>query len=82
MWSTYVQNCMQWGKIACLRRFELEFKSGPFETGGFGENRQRAGDNGDKRPGSLQTATWLAQLGERRSAEWEVAGSNPGRTNT
>ena len=25
---------------------------------------------------------WLAQLGERRSAEREVAGSNPGRTNT
>ena len=26
--------------------------------------------------------TWLAQLGERWSAEWEVTGSNPGRTNT
>ena len=25
---------------------------------------------------------WLAQLGERRSAEREVVGSNPGRTNT
>ena len=25
---------------------------------------------------------WLAQLGERQSAEREVAGSNPGRTNT
>ena len=24
-------------------------------------------------------AAWLAQLGERRSAEREVAGSNPGR---
>ena len=24
---------------------------------------------------------WLAQLGERRSAEREVAGSHPGRTN-
>ena len=30
----------------------------------------------------LTTATWLAQLGERRSAEQEVAGSNPARTNT
>ena len=30
----------------------------------------------------IQTAALLAQLGERRSAEWEVAGSNPGRTNT
>ena len=28
------------------------------------------------------TAAWLALLGERRSAEREVAGSNPGRTNT
>ena len=27
-------------------------------------------------------AAWQAQLGERRSAEREVAGSNPGRTNT
>ena len=25
---------------------------------------------------------WLAQLGERQSAEREVMGSNPGRTNT
>ena len=31
---------------------------------------------------TLTTAAWLAQLGERRSAEWEVAGSNPGRTST
>ena len=29
-----------------------------------------------------QTAAWLGQLGERRSAEREVMGSNPGRTNT
>ena len=28
------------------------------------------------------TTTWLAQLGERRSTEWEVTGSNPGQTNT
>ena len=29
------------------------------------------------------TAAWLAQLGERlQSAEREVVGSNPGRTNT
>ena len=28
------------------------------------------------------TAAWLAQFGERRSAEREVTGSNPGRTNT
>ena len=30
----------------------------------------------------LQPHAWLAQLGERRSTEREVAGSNPGRTNT
>ena len=28
------------------------------------------------------TAAWLAQLGERRSAEWEVGSSNPSQTNT
>ena len=28
------------------------------------------------------TAAWLAQLGEHRSAEREVAGSNPGQTKT
>ena len=55
---TYVQKCMQWRKwrkIASLWRFELDAKSGPLETGDFGENgdcsensdfgenRQRAG---------------------------------------
>ena len=30
----------------------------------------------------LWTAARLAQLGERRSAEREAVGSNPGRTNT
>ena len=30
----------------------------------------------------LTTVAWFAQLGERRFAEREVAGSNPGRTNT
>ena len=35
------------------------------------------------RKGSInETGTWLVQLGERRSAGPEVAGSNPGRTNT
>ena len=28
------------------------------------------------------TVAWLAQFGERRSTEQEVAGSNPGRTKT
>ena len=32
--------------------------------------------------GEKLTAAWLAQLEERQSAEREVAGSNPGRTNT
>ena len=31
---------------------------------------------------AILTAARLAQLGERRSAEREVASSNPGRTNT
>ena len=30
----------------------------------------------------LFTAAWLAQSGEHRSVEQEVAGSSPGRTNT
>ena len=30
----------------------------------------------------LSDTAWLAQLGERRSTEREVAGSNPGWTNT
>ena len=30
----------------------------------------------------IECTAWLAQLGEHRSAQWEVAGSNPGRTNT
>ena len=30
----------------------------------------------------ISTAAWLAQLGERRSAEQEVTGSKPCRTNT
>ena len=28
------------------------------------------------------TAAWLVQLDNRQSAEWEAAGSSPGRTNT
>ena len=46
----------KWRKIASLWRFELDAKRGALETGdfgkisGFGKNRQRAGDNGDKRP--------------------------------
>ena len=41
---TYVQKCMQWRKwrdwrkIASCWRFKLDAKSGPFETGDFGEN--------------------------------------------
>ena len=30
----------------------------------------------------MLTAAWLAQLGEHRSVEREVAGSSPSRTNT
>ena len=38
--------------------------------------------NGEKKRGWPYLFAWLAQLGERRSAEREVVGSNPGRTNT
>ena len=38
-----------WRNIASLWRFELDAKSGLLETGDFGENRQRAGDNSEKR---------------------------------
>ena len=38
--------------------------------------------NGEKKRGWPYLFTSLAQLGERWSAEREVVGSNPGRTNT
>ena len=38
----------KWRKIASLWRFELNAESGTMETGDFGKNRQRAGDNGAK----------------------------------
>ena len=44
-----------WRKIASFWQFELDAKRGPLETGDFRENRQRAGDNGEKRPGPLAT---------------------------
>ena len=49
---------MQWRKwrtTARLWRIEVDAKSGPLETGDFGKNRQRAGDNDAKRPGPLET---------------------------
>ena len=52
---------MQWRKwrlIARLWRIELDTKSGSLETSDFGENRQRAGDNGDNRPGPLETGNF------------------------
>ena len=51
-----------WRKIASLWRFELDAKSGLLETGDsgengdFGENRPRAGDNGEKRSGPWRLA--------------------------
>ena len=45
-----------WRKIANFWRFELDAKSGLLETGDFGENRQRAGDNGEKRSGPWRLA--------------------------
>ena len=43
---------------------------------------QNVWQKGHKFETAVQAAALLAQLGERRSAEREVAGSNPGRTNT
>ena len=64
----------KWRKIASLWQFELDAKRGPLETGdvgeigGFGENRQRAGDNGDTRPNSLETGNFgeNGDFGENR----------------
>ena len=81
----YVQKCMQWRKwrnwrkIASLWRFELDAKSGPLDAGDFGEigdfgkNRQRAGDNSDKRPRPLETGNF----GERNACngeKWPASG--------
>ena len=43
-----------------------------------------SGCNKNDMLGVIHTPAWLAQLGEHWSAErgWEVAGSNPSRTNT
>ena len=86
--STYVrQECMQrrkWRKIASLWQFELHAKSGPLETGDFGEigdlgkNRQRAANNGEKRPGPLETGDFgknrlrAGDNGEKRPAPLET----------
>ena len=51
----------KWRKIASLWRFGLDAKSGLLEAGDLAKmtilakNRQRAGDNGDKRPAPLET---------------------------
>ena len=54
----------KWRKIASLWQFELDAQSGPLKAGDFGEigdfgkNRQRAGDNSDKRPRPLETGNF------------------------
>ena len=48
---------MQWRKWRNWR-FELDAKRGPLEAGDFGKNRQRAGDNNDKRPRPLETGNF------------------------
>ena len=64
----------KWRKIASLWRFELDAKRGPSETGdfgkisGFGDNRQRAGDNGDKRPDPWETG----DFGENRQGVGDI----------
>ena len=42
----------------------------------------QVGEDSDEAVSERLTAAWLAQLGEHRSAEREVVGSNLGRTNT
>ena len=49
--------------------------------GGKKEGGTEKGGEGGGRHNGLKAA-WLAQLGECRSVEQEVAGSNPSRTNT
>ena len=49
---------MQWRKWRLIARFwrlELDTKSGPLETSDFDQNRQRAGNNGENRPGPSET---------------------------
>ena len=53
-----------------------------FLCGKQGHEARNCRSGGRKSGGQGKSATRLAQLGERRSAEREVAGSNPGRTNT
>ena len=49
-------------------RFELDAKSGPTEAGDFGENRQRAGNNGDKCQGPFVTGNFgeNGEIGKNR----------------
>ena len=75
---------MQWRKIASLWRFKLDTKSGPLETGDFGEigdfseNLQRVGNNGDKRPGPLETD----ESGENRQRAGDNGDKRPGLLET
>ena len=60
-----------------LRPFARGFKSKKVVT-----QNQFSGHRREIAKLKLTTVAWFAQLGERRFAEREVAGSNPGRTNT
>ena len=64
-----------------LRRAELESVSSQIYRICFCVTLQRSAPEAIRCNVDILFA-WLAQLGERRSAEWEVTGSNLGRTNT
>ena len=68
------------GKCACGECEEFMRSDGA--TCGYCECLPTRHSKKDARYSSDSVAARLAQLGERRSAEREAVGSNPGRTNT
>ena len=74
----------KWRKIASLWEFELDAKRAPLETGDFGENRQRAGDNGEKPPGPLATGDSgeISDFAENRQRAGYDGEKRPGPSET
>ena len=64
----------KWRKITSLWQFKLDAKRSPLKTGdfgeigSFGENRQRAGNHGDKRPDPLESG----DFGENRQRVGDI----------
>ena len=59
-------------------------KRAPLETGDFGENRQRAGDNGEKPPGPLATGDSgeISDFAENRQRAGYDGEKRPGPSET